>query len=292
MQRYDAAIIGTGPAGLEAALNLKIRNKSFLLFGPSHLSTKLVSAAKVDNYLGLPGITGKDLQAQFLAHIQAMDIQITQQQVQMIYPMGDYFALASGQDNYEATTLILATGTSHTKLIEGEEAFLGRGVGYCATCDAPLYRGRAVAVLGYTDEAAHEANYVAELASKVYYIPMHPQAGTPSAPVEVIQGKVTAIEGDSAVHTLVLEDRRLAVDGIFVLRESVAPTSLLPGLEVRDGYIHVSMHMATNIPGCFAAGDCTGKPHQFMRAAGQGQTAGLAAVDYLAHKAKQQKENA
>lgn len=286
MERYDAIVIGSGPAGLEAAINLKIRNKKFLVFGQAALSQKVVAAQRVDNYLGLPGIAGPDMRQRFADHIDAMGIEITPNQVQMIYPMGDFFSLATAEETYEAKAIILAMGISHTKLLPGEEAFLGHGVGYCATCDAPLYRGRTVAILGYTEEAVHEANYVAELAERVLYVPMSDIPALPDAPVEILRGKVHAIHGDTVVRSLEIDNDKVAVDGVFILREAVAPTALLPGIAMNGNYIQVDSDMNTNIPGCFAAGDCTGRPHQYMRAAGQGQTAALAAVDYLARQKK------
>lgn len=289
MTRYDAAIIGTGPAGLEAAINLKIRKKRFILFGDSALSGKLMAAPHIDNYLGLPGISGQALAERFAEHIRQMDIPITTKQVKMIYPMGDFYSLAVGEDVYEASTVILAPGISHDKLFPGEEEYLGKGVGYCATCDAPLYRGKTVVVVGYTEEAVHEANYVAEIAGKVYYVPMAATPDLPDAPVEIIEDKVTGISGDAVVRTLHLAGQDIATDGVFILRASVAPTALIPGITMNGPYIHVNQDMETNLPGCYAAGDCTGKPHQYMRAAGQGQTAALSAVTYLAHLRKHQK---
>lgn len=281
MGRYDAAIIGSGPAGLEAAINLKIRNRSFLFFGSNHLSQKISVAPRVDNYLGLPGISGKDLQRCFADHLQAMEISIQNERVQVIFPMGDFFSIATATETYEATTVILAPGAFSSKPLIGEMEYLGKGVGYCATCDAPLYKGKTVAILGYTEEAAHEANFVAELASKTYYIPMKKQQTLPHSPVEILYGKVSRIVGDQAVHGIQLDEQMLAADGVFILRESLAPASLMPGIALQNGYIQVDVNMATSIAGCFAAGDCTGIPHQYMRAAGQGQTAALHAVAYL-----------
>ena len=292
MERYDAAIIGSGPAGLEAAINLKIRNKRFIFFGSDNLSRKIVTATRVDNYLGLPAISGMDLQARFIEHLTKMDIDIVTQQIQMIYSMGDFFSLASSQDTYEATTVILATGIAHTKMLPGEEAFLGRGVGYCATCDAPLYRGKTVAVLGYTDEAVHEANYVAEIAEKVYYIPMAKTSFMPDAEVEIIEGPVAGVTGDTLVRQLEVAGKSVPVDGVFILREAVAPAALMPGIAMNGNYIAVNVDMETNIPGCYAAGDCTGKPHQYIRAAGQGQTAALSAVSYIDNMKKEKKNPA
>lgn len=286
MERLDVAVIGSGPAGLEAAINLKIRNKSFLLFGDPDLSRKVALAPRIDNYLGSHAITGKELQQRFRDHLASMEITVAPVQIQMIYPMGDYFALASAKQTYEASAVIIATGVFSAKLLEGEEQFLGRGVGYCATCDAPLYRGRTVAVLGYTDEAVHETNYIADMAGKTYYVPMKKTSIQPDGKVEILEGRATGVAGDSAVRSLLLGDRSVAVDGVFILRESVAPASLAPGIAMRDGFIQVDTGMATSFPGCYAAGDCTGPPHQYMRAAGQGQTAALNAVAYLDGKHK------
>lgn len=289
-QRYDVAVVGSGPAGLEAAVNLKIRKKNFLLFGSPLLSRKVETAPRIDNYLGLHGISGKDLQEKFKQHLEMMEIEILQEQVQMVYPMGDYFALASSTATYEASTVILAPGAFSDRLLEGETQFLGRGVGYCATCDAPLYKGKTVAVLGYSEEAVYETNYIADLAAKTYYLPAKRTAIMPREGVEILEGSPTGITGDTAVRALMVDGRAVAVDGIFILRDSVAPASLLPGVAVKDGFIAVDAGMATNISGCYAAGDCTGKPHQYMRAAGQGQTAALNVAAYLDIRNSKKKE--
>jgi len=287
--RYDAAVIGSGPAGLEAAINLKIRQKNFLLFGSEKLSSKLEKAPKIDNYLGFPDITGMALKDQFLAHLENMDISISVEQVTSLFSMGDYFALATNKNTYEATAVIIASGVVSSAPFPGEERLLGRGVGYCATCDAPLYRGKTVAIVGYGNEAAREANFVSELAAKVYYIPAARHTVELDPKVEVISAKVEGIQGDVSVSTLKLSDRTLEADGVFILRESISPTTLAPGIAMREGYIEVDHNMQTSIPGCFAAGDCTGKPHQYMRAAGQGQTAALNAVNYIDIQKKKNK---
>ena len=140
MERYDAAIIGTGPAGLSAAVTLKLRNKNILLLGSKDLSRKLNLARRIDNYLGFPGIAGADLAARFREHLEAMDIAVTEDRITAVYAMGDYFAL-QGREMYEASAVILAGGVNQGRPIPGEESLLGRGVSYCATCDAALYRG-------------------------------------------------------------------------------------------------------------------------------------------------------
>ena len=126
MERVDIAIVGSGPAGLSAALNAKIRNKSFIVFGNNNLSNKVTKASKINNYLGFYGVTGKDLAEKFKEHINSMDIKITEERVNNIYAMGDYFALMVNEKMYEARTIILATGMEVGKTLEGEERLLGK----------------------------------------------------------------------------------------------------------------------------------------------------------------------
>ncbi|WP_434293773.1 NAD(P)/FAD-dependent oxidoreductase [Clostridium botulinum] len=280
-KRYDIAIIGSGPAGLEAAINAKIRNKDIIIFGNKELSSKLVKAPKINNYLGFYDISGNELKDKFIDHIDKMGIEITFERINNVYAMGEYFALMVNEKMYEAKTVILATGVEYGKALKGEEEFLGKGVGYCATCDAPLYKNKTVAIIGYNKEAEEEANFVSELASRLYYIPMYRSDYELSEKVEVINDKPIEIVGKQHVEKLILKDSEVEADGIFVLKDSISPSQLVPGLEMEDEHIKVDRKMKTNISGCFAAGDCTGKPYQYIKSAGEGQTAALSAVSYL-----------
>ena len=280
-ERYDIAIIGTGPAGLEAAINAKIRNKNLIIFGNKELSPKLVKASKVNNYLGFYNATGVDLKNQFAAHIEAMGIGIINEKINNVYAMGDYFALMVNEKIYEAKAIILATGIEYTKPIKGEEEFLGKGVGYCATCDAPLYKGKTVVIVGYNKESIEETNYVSELSGKTYFIPMYKGEYKLSPNVEIINHKIMEIVGVDAVTKVILDEGELITDGVFMLRDSVSPAQLVPGLQIEQGHIKVDRDMKTNIEGCYAAGDCTGKPYQYMKSAGEGLVAALAAASYL-----------
>ena len=281
MERYDIAIVGSGPAGLSAALNAKIRNKSFIIFGHKDLSNKLIKAPKINNYLGFYGSNGSELKDMFLEHINKMGIKITEERVNNIYAMGDYFALMVNDKMYEATSIILATGVNFGRAFKGEEEFLGKGVGYCATCDAPLYRDKVVSIVGYNKEAEEEAKYVSELASKVYYVPMYKDNYDIGENVEVIEEKPVEIIGEGKVSSLKLQNTELQTDGVFVLKDSISPGQLVPGLEIVDGHINVDREMKTNISGCFAAGDCVGKPYQYIKSAGEGNIAALSAVKYI-----------
>lgn len=291
MEKYDIAIIGTGPAGLSAGITAKIRNKKILLIGNPNFSDKVQKAHQIQNYLGLPAISGEDLAKAFKNHINSMDITITEGKVNAVYPMGSYFGLQVSQDIYEAETIIVATGVVTGKTFKGENELLGRGVSYCATCDAPLYRNKTVAVIGYSPKEEQEAEFLAELCEKVLYLPMYKEEVNLSDKVTIINEKPTAIIGENKVQSLQTEKNNYEVDGIFILRDSIPPAQLVSGLEIKDNHIVVNSQMETNIKGCFACGDIVGRPYQYIKAAGQGNIAGLSAVAYLDEKRKAMGEN-
>ncbi len=287
-QRYDIAIIGSGPAGISAALTAKARGKNILLLGKGDVSTKVSTAHQINNYPGLPAVSGEAFAKAMADSLRSMDIEVTKEQVSTVYAMGDYFSLQTGSDMYEASAVILATGVAQSHLLPGEENFLGRGVSYCATCDAQFYRGKTVTVLGYTADAAEEAAFLAEVAEKVYYLPAG-KAGAAEAPnLETISGKPVEIRGSLKVSELVTDEGVIETDGVFILRDAVAPDKLVPGLKTVDGHVEINLQMETNLPGLFAAGDCAGLPYQYIKGAGQGNVAALSAVSYLA-KQKQAK---
>ena len=281
MERCDIAIIGTGPAGLEAAITAKIRNKKILLFGSRDLSSKVEKAHTIQNYLGLPAISGEELQAAFASHLQALDIEITEDKINTVYSMGDYYALQGNGTAYEASTVILATGVNSAQPYPGEEQYLGRGVSYCATCDAMFYKGKTVAVIGFSQKEEAEANFLAEVAKKVYYLPMYDGEVRIVDTIEIVSEKPVAVEGTLKVQRLVTEMGSCAVDGVFILRDSIAPTQLVPGLQMEENHIAVDRKMRTNLPGCYACGDAVGAPYQYIKSAGEGNVAALSAVEYL-----------
>ncbi|CEH36226.1 NAD(P)/FAD-dependent oxidoreductase [Romboutsia lituseburensis] len=280
-ERYDIAIIGSGPAGLSAALNASIRNKKFIVFGTKEISNKLVKAHKVNNYLGFYGKSGKEIRDEFAKHLEEMNIEITEEKINNIYAMGEYFSLMANDKVYEATTIILATGVNFGKLLKGEEEFLGKGVGYCATCDAPLYRDKVVTIVAYNKHEEAEANFIASIASKVYYVPMYKEEVEVDSSIEIVNDIPLEIKGETLVSKLVLKNREIETDGIFILRDSISPGQLVPGLELDGSHVEVDRSMKTNIEGCFAAGDIVGAPYQYIKAAGEGNIAALSAVAYL-----------
>ena len=279
-KRYDIAIIGSGIAGMSAALNAKIRKKDFIFFGSKDMSSKLVKAHKINNYPGFFDRSGSEIKDELQKHMDYMDIKITEDNVLNIYSMGDYFIIMSKQGLYEATSVIIATGVNFGKSLKGEKEFLGRGVGYCATCDAALYKDKIVTIISYSKEE-NEANFLASIASKVYYIPMYKEYVDVDTSIEIVNDIPVEIKGNDFVNELILKKSKIKTDGIFILRESSDPEQLVPGLEIENNHIKVNRLMETNIRGCFAAGDIVGAPYQYVKAAGEGNIAALSAVSYI-----------
>ena len=286
--RYDVAIIGTGPAGLSAAVTAKIRNKSVLLIGSRDLSPKVTKAHAIQNYLGLPNIPGADLGAAFQASIDSVGVTVTEDKITAAYNLGDYYGLQGAETIYEASTLILATGMIPGKLLPGEEALLGRGVSYCATCDAALYRGKTVAVIGYSPKEEHEAAFLSEIAACVNYFPMYQEIESLPESVRVIREKPLEIRQENGLRQVVTAENTYGFDGVFILRDSISPGQLVPGLEIENNHVKVDRTMATNLPGCFACGDVVGLPYQYIKSAGEGNVAALSAAAYLDMKKREE----
>lgn len=285
-QIYDAAIIGTGPAGISAAITLTIRNKKVILFGSKTLSNKLEKAHLIQNYPGFPSVSGEELQKNFQAHLTFLGIQITEDNITSCFSMGDTFSLLSKSNKeYEAKTIIIASGVNFGKPYEGEEEFLGRGVSYCATCDAPLYKGKSCVIIGQTAAEKKEAEFMAEICSKVTYIPLYKEetcfSETAAGKISVICDVPLKIEGNKKAERLILKNQTLEADGFFILRESVSPKQLFSDLELDGNHIKVNRQMETSIAGCYACGDITGTPYQYIKAAGEGNVAALSAVKFL-----------
>lgn len=276
MERRDIAIIGTGPGGVSAAITAKIRGKQLWLFGTRHLSEKLEKAKTILNYPGLPAVSGMALAEGMRAQLKSLDIPILETQVTAVYAMGDYFAIQTPTDMYEASAVILAAGVVMGKPFPGEKELLGRGVSYCATCDGMLYRGKPVAVVGYTDTARQEAEFLQKIGCSVTYFD---------------RPKQCEIRGDGRVESVTCDGRTIPAEGVFILRPTMAPTELFPGLAVEQGYVTVDRRMATNLPGLFAAGDCTGGPLQVSKAAGDGLIAGQSAAAWAAAQERREKQS-
>ena len=262
--KYDIIVLGSGPAGLSAAVTARGRNKSVLVIGNRWQDSPLARAERVDNYLGMPGMTGMEMLEAFQRHAQEMGVEMVTGKVLSIMEW-EGFTLTVGSQLYQGSALILAPGVVRQAKFPGEETYLGRGVSYCATCDGMLYRNKPVAVVGRSKDAPHEAAYLKSIGCQVVYVaPKRPDQLEEDIPF--IQAAKLAVKGEQTVTALEADGADIPVNGVFILREAVAPGDLLPGLTLEKGAIQVDRSMATSVPGVFAAGDATGAPLQVSKA--------------------------
>lgn len=274
---FDIAVIGAGPAAYSAALNARKREKSVVVIGQN--TGWLTHAERIDNYAGMPGVSGQEMLSVMREQAKTTGAELRSGVVHQVIHMGQSFALSLGADFVEAKKIILCTGAKQPNLLPGEEKLLGRGVSYCGTCDGMLYRGKSVAVIGAGPEAVGEANFLMNLCAKVTYF------GAPDAALDsriaVREETVEAIDGDMRAEGLIIGGEKEFFDGVFIFREAMALSSLLPGMEMDGAFIHVDRQMRTSLPGVFAAGDCTGLPLQVAKAVGEGCIAALCACQEI-----------
>ena len=264
---FDVIVIGGGAAGTSAAMTLRNRGKSVAVVSNRPETGSLYKAEWVTNYPGLPPMSGAEMTALFLRQLEESGARIIQGRALSVMPMGEIFGVAVGSDYYMCSALILAAGITREKLYPGESEFLGMGVSYCATCDGMLYRGKTVAVVGGGEEARHDADFLESIGCRV---------------LRFEKNLRYEIRGGAKADTLLTGGEEHKVDGIFIIKDTVSVTKLVPGLVYENGAVAVDRKQATSVPGVFAAGDCTGKPFQLAKAVGEGNVAALSAVDYIA----------
>ena len=280
---YDIAVIGGGPAGLSAAIQARARNRTVLVVSGDDQDGPLCRTPLIRNYPGLPDLSGRELLTRFQAHADAMGAQRRTGRVQSVLPMDGCFFLGIGSDMAQARAVILATGVVWANKLPGEAEYLGAGVSYCATCDGMLYRGKPVAVVGKSHDAPAEANWLREIGCQVTYVGDSRPDGL-EREIPFLRSGRLRILGERTVTALQVGDGIIPCRGVFILRPSLAPADLLPGLALEGGYLAVDRNMAASLPGVFAAGDCTGLPLQIAKAVGEGQIAGQRAAEYVDKK--------
>ena len=262
--KYDLLIVGGGPAGLTAAIHARVRDKSALVITNEPTASPLCRAPAMANYPGLPGVTGLELVQRLVAQAEELGAQFKQGRALSVMPMGSSVMVSVENDAVEGRAVILAPGVSRAAPLKGETELLGRGVSYCATCDGMFYRGKRVVCAGDAPNFEEEVEFLRSIGCEVTVKRL---AGLEILGEDRVNGVRTAA-GEA-----------VPCDGVFLLRASIAPAQLAPGLEKEGGYIKVDGRMATSLPGVYAAGDCTGQPLQLARAVGQGQTAAHFALE-------------
>jgi len=301
---YDLIIIGAGPAGLSAAI-YAVRKKLKTLVLSEDLGGQIVKAHSVDNYLGIPGVLGVDLMEKFQEHTKKLNIEIKEGvQVEKIEKNenGD-FKIIVGKEELETKAIVIATGKKYRQLeVPGSREFEGRGITYCATCDAPLFKNKNVAVIGGGDAGQDTAHQLSKYANKVYIINLAPKLTGENHQVQERLWKDEKIEiinacypievkGDKFVRNVVyscagqIDNKVIDVDGVFVEMGSIPVSGLVKEMVKLNQAGEIIIDPKTNMttaPGIFAAGDVTDVPRkQMIVAAGEGAKAALGAYEYL-----------
>lgn len=275
----DIAVIGGGPAGLSAAINAVLRNKSVKIF--TNALNYLQKAEKVDNYLGFYNISGQELMEKFIDHANKLNVSFEYGKVIDIMKYNDMFMINFNGKIINAKAVVLALGITKEKMLNNEEKLLGKGISYCATCDGALYKGKNIAVYGNADDIIEEANFLSSLGANVNFITVKKDIKGLNQNINVINGIISDIIGDNKLEGVIINDKYIKLDGLFLLRNSIAPNSIVKDLILEDGYIVVNRNMETNIKGIYACGDCTGNPLQISKATGEGLVAAQNAAKYI-----------
>lgn len=279
----DIAIVGGGPAGLSAAVQARARGKSVTVYTNDIHRNWLCKSLWVNNYLGMPGVSGKEMLERFLDHAKQAGAQVKDKRITSVLPMGKTFLLSAGSQVMEAKSIILAIGAARSPQIPGEQELIGKGVSTCATCDGMLYRGKRVVVVAQSPLAIKDSIFLHEIGCDVTVVNPGGRTNLEGLPesIPVITGSKLALEGADHAIGLTVDRILYPADCVFLIRDTSAPEALVPGLAMDDRFIKVSRDQSTSIPGVFAAGDCTGLPFQVAKAVGEGLTAALSAVSWL-----------
>ena len=279
---YDVLIVGGGPAGCSAALTLRLRGKSVLMAFSD--GGALAKAARIDNYPGMPRISGPEMLSVLRNQCREAGVEIKETLVQRILPMGKSFTAMLGNEICECKSVLIATGAGRVALLQGEEALVGMGVSYCATCDGMFYKGRSIAVIGAWEEAVEEANFLAGIAGSVtYFSEKKHDLSRLSEKIAVSEKKPLSLASENGQILLDGE----AFDGVFILRPAMALSQLMPELEREDGRILSYDGFFTSVKNVFVAGDALGAPYQIAKAVGDGNMAALAIAKALDNDAKE-----
>lgn len=283
--KFDLAIVGGGIAGYTAALVSESLKLNYVWLGEERFGRKLLSAEYVRNYPAVTG-SGADFAAALSAQAEKENVRFTPARIGGIFAAGGEFLLSCGQEAYSARAVILATGVELRGSVKGESEFLGKGVSYCAVCDGALYRGKRVAVFLYDAKYAEEVEYLAGFAARIDCFCLCPAPDFKAENIFSLSERPLEVTGAERVRAVRTAEGEVSADGVFVLKNSAPPSALVGGLQTEGGHVKVARDGSTNLKGLFAAGDVTGKPYQYVKAAGEGCTAAYSASAYLKTLAK------
>lgn len=295
---YDVIIIGGGPSGLSAAIYSARRSLKTLVLAKD-LGGQITRTNEIENYPGFDRITGSELATKFFNQAKKFGAEIKFEEAKKISKTNDGFLLKTLRNEFKTATIILAFGKSPRELdVPGEDKLKGRGVSYCATCDAPFFKDKLVVVVGGGNSALDAALVSAAVAKNVYLIHRSEFRGeavllekvNQAKNIEqIVPGEIAEIKGEDKVEAVILKDgREIKTDGILIEIGYIIDRKLVEGVIEMDsaGQIIIDARQNTSIPGIFAAGDLTNTPYkQIIIAAGEGAKAALSCFDYIQQKA-------
>ena len=263
---YDIIVIGGGPAGLTAAIQGRVRGRTVLVVSNEPTASPLCKAPEIENYPGIPHVSGLGLVESMVEQAKALGAELRHGRVIAVMAAGESCYVSIGSDVVEGRTVILAMGVSRAAPLAGEMEYLGWGVSYCATCDGMFYRNKDIVVAGNAPDLAEETEYLRNIGCLVREVRL------PGLKV-LGEQKVTGVRA--------ADGEEIPCEAVFLLRSTLVPDRMVPGVELENGHIRVDRNMRTNLPGVFAAGDCTGQPLQLAKAVGEGQMAAHSADQYI-----------
>ena len=301
MKEVDVVIIGSGIAGISAAIYLKRSSLSFVLLDKSMPGGKLNIIHRIDNYPGYPSISGLELSKSLLEQCKQLGIEFSYGEVNKVEKVDSNFLTRTDIDSYLSKVVIVASGLSEAKLnIPGEKQYFGKGVSYCATCDGPFFKNKDVAIYGYKDFAFEDAIYLSSLVDRLYFILPKSPLATETHLNEVKKAKnitifdgysLKEIKGDNKVNSIVInkdnENKELEVSAIFPLFEQISSSSFLSPLSIKmsNGFIDADKDGKTNVDGVYAVGDIVNKKlRQLINAASEGALAAISSINYVRSK--------
>lgn len=302
-EKYDVIIIGGGPAGLTAGIYTSRERLKALLLEKGVCGGLAASTDIVENYPGFPdGVKGAELMSRFKAQAERFGGKISElEEVKKIKPHGKVISVQTDKGEYDASAVIVSSGSVPKKLgIPGEEELKGRGVSYCATCDGPLFRGKDVAIIGCGNSGLQEGESILRYVKSVTFVEFLPQMTASKILQERLQSKdnatfflnhaLTAIKGEKQVLSIQIKDRQAGTDkdinvsGVFIYAGFIPNTGFIEGAVKLDdaGYVMTNEKMETTTPGIYAAGDvCSKRVRQIDTACGDGTIAAISALERI-----------
>ena len=286
---YDVIVVGAGPAGMSAALFASRSNKKVLVLEASYYGGQIVKAHTIKNYPTIESISGFEFAENLYNQIKELGVEVMFEKVLNINNNTDYKEVVTKNNTYKAKSIIIATGSDNRLLdLPNEKELTGKGISYCATCDGAFYKDKVVAVVGNNDNAIEDAEYLSDIANKVYLISQHEVNLSNKDNIEIIIGNITSINGNDKLESVTLDNGdTLELSGLFISVGRVPENENFKTLiNVDDnGYIIAGEDCHTNIEGIFVAGDNRTKSlRQLVTATSDGAIAATEAIKYVNKK--------